>query len=300
MPNADFSEQNDPWDSFAREISGEPEAPADPAESGSTEAPDETSAEPAPDAAEEPADDSVDAATTDPGNEEAAPVEAPEEEATPVEPAEGDVSWNFLAEELGIKDAGTEPTERTNPADELFSDYTPTVLEEDEPSVQADVANEESEFGEGVESESTDEAERPRRRRRGRRRSGRGRSTSEKSDDSDGNGGDLEATVAEEESAEENQSEASEEKPARRRRSRRRGKRGGKERNDSPDVDDDDDLGEEASGDESKEPSKHRKIPTWGEAISVVVDANIEAHAKKPANKPSKGRRSKAKPRSKR
>ena len=47
-----------------------------------------------------------------------------------------------------------------------------------------------------------------------------------------------------------------------------------------------DDLGEEASGDESKEPSKHRKIPTWGEAISVVVDANIEAHAKKPANKP--------------
>ena len=50
----------------------------------------------------------------------------------------------------------------------------------------------------------------------------------------------------------------------------------------------------------AKEGSKHRKIPTWGEAISVVVDANMTTRSKQPASKPAKGRRRKSKSKPKR
>ena len=98
--------------------------------------------------------------------------------------------------------------------------------------------------------------------------------------------------------------EASDEKPAKRRRSRRRGKRGGKERTENVEAvagGDEADFGEDSEEDqaeESKDASKHRKIPTWGEAIAVVVNANIESRGQAGSSKPARGRRgqTKAKP----
>ena len=113
--------------------------------------------------------------------------------------------------------------------------------------------------------------------------------------------------------SEEQEAEA-EEKPNRRRRSRRRGRRGGKDRPDDKEegsadstagedgdaVSDDGEVAEEEATDKPREGGKHRKIPTWGEAISVVVDANMSSRAKQPASKPTKGRRGRSKSKPKR
>ncbi len=48
------------------------------------------------------------------------------------------------------------------------------------------------------------------------------------------------------------------------------------------DHDDDDDLGDAKLG--------HRGIPTWEEALSVIIDANMEARAKNPQSGQSRGR----------
>ncbi len=293
MPHADFSEQNDPWDSFARELGAENEPLDEIAEAPTEEPAEDVGQEPVEVAAEEPAEEVAEEVAEEAG----------------AEPEEGSVSWNFLAEELGIKDAGTEPVAAATPADEIFSDYTPTYIEpdsEDGPPANDDTEEEDAvdEFGQGLDGEDEQEpARRP--RRRGRRRSGRGRSTRETPTDDSG-GDSAEPTGAADDGTEENDAEG-EEKPSRRRRSRRRGKRGGKERADGNDAEasevPSEDSAESPEGDSdgaAKEGSKHRKIPTWGEAISVVVDANMTTRSKQPASKPAKGRRRKSKSKPKR
>lgn len=78
------------------------------------------------------------------------------------------------------------------------------------------------------------------------------------------------------------------EEPAPRTRSRRRGRRGGRDRNDKERAtesatphDDDVDLGLETDhvDDASEEaPTRHIKVPTWADAIAVLVEHNTENH----------------------
>lgn len=78
------------------------------------------------------------------------------------------------------------------------------------------------------------------------------------------------------------------EEPAPRTRSRRRGRRGGRDRNDkerttesAAPLDDDVDLGLETDhvDDGSEEaPTRHIKVPTWADAIAVLVEHNTENH----------------------
>ena len=337
MPHPDFSEQSDPWDSFAREIGAEgTDAEADEGASGAvseseaensrSDAVESDVSEPSDEAqaAVEPSlDDAGDGdsdceAEIDAPAPEAADAETvteePAKEEAAVEPEEGAVGWNFLAEELGIRGSSEAPIAEENPADKLFADYTPTYIEPDAPSGDAveEVEPEENVrdgFGDGLDSDSDAGEDRPKRpRRRGRRRSGRRRGGKTETERES-----AEATPAEsggeEESSRATGEAESDEKSGRRRRPRRRGRRGGKERSPGEDVENadvdaeaDEEAGEEAdvptedqAEGNTKEPVKHRKIPTWGEAISVVVEANIESRSKQPASKASKGRRGRSK-----
>jgi hypothetical protein len=101
----------------------------------------------------------------------------------------------------------------------------------------------------------------------------------------------------------EEETESEEEEPRRRRRRRRR-RRSGKKDSDGTAADEDADS--EAAGeaeeddsdahaeDKEEEPStlgvKHRKIPTWQEAVDVVIAANLESRSRNPSGG-SRGRR---------
>lgn len=145
-----------------------------------------------------------------------------------------------------------------------------------------------------------EDGERPKRKRpRRRRRGGRGRKSSNEATveenalgenvaDEQDNG---EATADTGESSEDGETR----KP-RRRRSRRRSRSGEKSEAtvEKSAVDDDDDELEDALGDDegkedddnprgSNRRQRHRNIPTWSEAIGMIVDANLEQRAKSPS-----------------
>jgi len=318
MPNPDFSEQSDPWDSFARELGAEEATDADESlspegdqvsdevgEGQSQEADVETEVpvnSPSPEAESLPDDSDTSKAVVD---------QSPQA-TEPTEPEEGSVDWNFLAQELGIKEAGDAPEPAENPADKLFADYTPSYIEPDEPD--QDPADEtrgddpvEDGFSDGLVGESEvaeEKAKTP--RRRGRRRSGRRRG--DRNDAADGpNEDDASESLIQASDEPETEEAESSEKTGRRRRPRRRGRRGGKERSGSDESTAEESEVKADSGgatdsveEEPKEPVKHRKIPTWGEAIGVVVEANLESRSKQPNAKPAKSRRGRAKSKSKR
>ena len=334
MPHPDFSEQSDPWDSFAREIGAEGaetdssdgatvpevETGTPEAETGTREAETVTScpsteadtSEAPPQSTEIDDSSSAGAADselkTDDGEEPLAE-EAGAAKADP-EPEEGAVGWNFLAQELGIQEVGEAPVAQENPADKLFADYTPSYIEPETPSSETaeDVEPEDSGadgFGDGLGLESdTEEQPAKRPRRRGRRRSGRRRGSKTESE-ADSTESSIEDRSVEDEVSSEASDAVSEEKSGRRRRSRRRGRRGGKERSPEEEVEktesnsgseaESDSGAQEEADEKPKEPVKHRKIPTWGEAISVVVEANLASRSKQPASKPTKGRRGRSK-----
>lgn len=141
----------------------------------------------------------------------------------------------------------------------------------------------------GAKSDAGDEEdeERPKRKRsRRRRRGGRGRKSPE------------EQTVTDEtseESPNELSSEASdEEEPSKPKRRRRRRPRSGEKRgeaaetSESPDGElEDTELGEDDAPRRGRQ--RHRNIPTWSEAIGMIVDANLEQRAKSPS-KPQSSR----------
>jgi ribonuclease E len=134
--------------------------------------------------------------------------------------------------------------------------------------------------------------------------------------DSDTDAADTEATTGEGEST----GDATEEKTGRRRR-RRRGRRGGRKRGedqsksdqgespsdspasvstapvaetDAPEAatasDDADAEDAEDAGETSSDRPKHRNIPTWPEAISMIVDSNLEARSTSPSADHGRGR----------
>lgn len=278
MPIDESLKPDDPWSDFAREVGAEGEQSS--FETVETADVFETETE---------------TTGAETGNSEAGQVEAEEPpaeeplESTKADPEssaleEGSASWDFLATELGLEGSRAPPEPETNPADDMFSDYTPTVLEE-----VAEVAAEEPNAPAEVELKS---GRRKRSRGRGRRRSSRASESMTDGEDKQGEEATVEAGA--ESVGDEEESADAAEKPARRRRGRRRGKRGdsdpdekgkGASKEGSGNGKESGAKGEADSPEDSAEETRHRKIPTWGEAISVVVDSNIDSRGK---NAPSK------------
>ena len=136
-------------------------------------------------------------------------------------------------------------------------------------------------------------------------------STDDLSHESDLSSGDDAAVDSSDTEVAEDSTEESEEQPTRRRR-RRRGRRGGRGRGESKDQakdvaaqESDGDTAvatvaaesDQAAASESEAPTepkgdktKHRSIPTWPEAIRMIVDSNLEARSKSPNASRSRGR----------
>jgi ribonuclease E len=183
--------------------------------------------------------------------------EITEEEESEV--MEGERELVEAAEEMGV-------------ADDLFGDV------EEEVAAEADVETEEGE-------PSGDEERRPRRRRRRRTRRGEkpSREQAEAADEAD------ESETEDEEDAaasvsefaddlfleDEDETEEREERP---RRGRRR--RPAAAEDEAAEIDEDEEEDELDSGGEPR--PAHRKIPTWEDAVSVVVDLNLESRARSP------------------
>lgn len=154
--------------------------------------------------------------------------------------------------------------------------------EADAEPADAEAANRDSEEGD------EDGARRRGRRRRGRRRGrGRGKSTSseaaEESDDAT-----EEPSDDDEQLSEAVESDGEQERSGRKRRSRRRRK---PVDSDVADVetDDLDDEAEEGDSSPRRAPS-HKNIPSWLDAIGVVVDSNIAARSERKRSSRSNGR----------
>ncbi len=147
-----------------------------------------------------------------------------------------------------------------------------------------------------------EETERPKRKRsRRRRRGGRGRksagervgaegetSNEQSSADEDGRSDDQSDKLSEEVSSD----EAGEEKAKRPRRRRSGQRKRPVEASSESDLDDDDLVGDEADDADSDDSQPrgagrgrqlHRNLPTWSEAIGMIVDANLEQRAKSPS-----------------
>ncbi len=178
----------------------------------------------------------------------------------------------------------------------------------DEQSVEEEFEGQELKEGAGEEA-STDERERPKRRRRRGRGRGPGRQDRERPEQEPAEEGDRwdEASEAEhgEEEAEtgergSEEAEGGEERPRRRRR-RGRGGRSSSERPtraESNDEADDETFDEEESdesahgeahdhdededGDEVGPRGSHKNIPTWSEAIGVMVETNMQSRKNSP------------------
>ena len=147
-----------------------------------------------------------------------------------------------------------------------------------------------------AEDSEGEEEERPKRKRSRRRRRGRGGRKKEAEQTTS-----EEKTLAEDASDEGGQGEDSEkdssedeEKP-RRRRSRRRSRRSSSSEDkvsrtdsDEPELSDEEILSGSRGG-SGRDRTGHRNMPTWEEALSVIVDANVENHSKAPS-KPSSPR----------
>jgi len=151
-------------------------------------------------------------------------------------------------------------------------------------------------------SEDSDKEERPKRRRSRRRGRGRGRGRKTEAEQTPSeevteaqsplNGEDRKESSEEgKESSEEETSEDGE-KP-RRRRPRRRSRRSASE--DNPRETDDseaavlykeDDL-PEGDGSSPRDSIGHRNMPTWAEALSVIIEGNLELHSKTPSRQSS-------------
>jgi ribonuclease E len=187
------------------------------------------------------------------------------------------------------------------------------LFTEGEEAVFAEDIPETAESEEGEEGEGDETKKRPRRRRRGGRGRGRGRredrAESTGDDDEDSAEESDESAEGEDEAVETTDSEG-EERPEKRRRRRRggRGRSRSEEDSDTSEADDSqvrrriaahvgeddgdsDDDDDEDSSEEAR--SGHRNLPTWNDAIGVIVEGNLAQRSKAPAKQqggPSRGR----------
>ena len=217
-------------------------------------------------------------------------------------------NWSGLASELGVVPQ-TEPTAATS--DLGASVASDTVETRD--AAPSEVADPEAGFEEprpveGVQMTTVDStADRPtqerpeskapeRRRRRGSRGGSRKRSSSDQS------GSDDESTKSEPDAEGSGQEGEPAREPRRRRRSRRTASpnRDREERRETserttPETETVDAGSEsltdsdDAESDEGRQ-QKHRKIPSWEEAVGLVVNANLESRAKSPQGEKKTGR----------
>jgi hypothetical protein len=159
------------------------------------------------------------------------------------------------------------------------------------------------EFAEGDDSDVLAEAEtteRPK-RKRSRRRRGRGKKVSDETTESIEEEKD---STSEKSSADDSELEDETARPKRRRRRRSRRKPDAEENGaeplddaaasdnteyDADDDDDDDDVSYAGSKKSGRGRPVHQNLPTWQEAVGMIVDANLESRAKSPS-KPSSPR----------
>ncbi len=226
-----------------------------------------------------------------------------------MEEALSDTAWDVDAGEANAEDdadgQGISGEAARSAFDALFSDgasaWGSAFL--DKPKRDNLPAADESRFGDDSEltsradaldatsgdepDQSEEEEDRPKRKRaRRRRRGGRGRKSA-----------DLEASNetasdADEKKAEELAEDGDSPRPKRRRRRRSRGSADGGDGQSAAE----DQLEEAVTGednDEGENPrrgrQRHRNIPTWSEAIGMIVDSNLEERAKSPS-KPQSSR----------
>ena len=192
----------------------------------------------------------------------------------------------------GVSFFEPDSVQETDTADiDISDDLDNEADEQPDQEFEPSETDEESRDGEtGIASRG-----RRRRPRGGRRRRPSSRSdteTEEQTDtderaqgdqDSDGDAGEDEASTAGE------QDQPSEGRSRRRRRRRRPSRRdeteaGDQETSEGGETTDDDnaDIGSDSDegSDEKSETKKHRKIPTWDEAVSVIVTTNLESRSK--------------------
>jgi hypothetical protein len=163
---------------------------------------------------------------------------------------EGDLAETSGEGELTPTEAGA-ATDDLETLDELFGDAEETAAEA---------------------TETSGEEEPRRRRRRRRRRSRRGERAEEGAAAGEAESGELEDEELEESAALDDEADEEEEFMPRER-PRRRAAATAEEPDDEGDELDD--------GEEGGRPA-HRKIPTWDEAVGIVIANNMEARAKSP------------------
>ncbi|MCA9230874.1 MAG: hypothetical protein KDA57_09495 [Planctomycetales bacterium] len=150
----------------------------------------------------------------------------------------------------------------------------------------------EEQYDEPVEDDET----RPKRRRSRRRRRGRGgRRAETEVPSSEQEVGEEEDQVQEGDSGDSGQELSTEEARPRRRRSRRRSRRSSTADDPTKVVDSesvrsaDEEDSFEDEGSSERYSKGHRNMPTWAEALSIIVEANLEQRSKSP-NKPNTSR----------
>jgi ribonuclease E len=263
---------------------------------------DELGLEPMP-TAEPPAAEVPEELAGDEADEEAVEEAKPEEFAAVEEPSDTR-DWAPPAEdEERIEVAQEEPVaeeEAETDQDPLSLDSEPFVDEVAEAlDLETDEEIEEAEATQGQEEAPP----RPRRRRRGGRRRRRADAPDADSTATE----DVEEAEPKEEMEVDREEEAAvadegppEPTTRKRRRRRRRAPRGEREAGEpkdaaeDADLDDEDDDGEELpeGADQGRRAAKHRKIPSWAEAIGVIIEGNLASRSRGQGGSRGRGRRS--------
>lgn len=153
---------------------------------------------------------------------------------------------------------------------------------------------------EGILEEQTSEKSKPKRRRR---RRGRGRKSTDTENTEEDVDGTVEAIPDDNDNAEVSAADddvgdtkhSAETRPKRRRRRRGRKSATSAEANhtasdESHDQDDFEELDRQPKLQDQTTKASHQNIPTWQEAIGVMIDSNMDARAKTPEKSSSRGR----------
>ncbi len=250
----------------------------------------------------------------------------PRRRSTPSPSSQKSSDWSGLAGDLGVEStkepqAVSGEAETTAKADQPESPAEQDLATSESSTPEIDTTTAESSSGEAVEVASSDgeESEEPRKPRGRRRRSRRGRGGKGKEERKAAVSDETEEAPQAEKKQEDSDSDSPTEKTGsgrrRRRRPRRKSAASRKETSETADekseilasddaIEDDDDIKllpslVDAEHDEDNEdhpkrsPGKrsHRSIPTWAEAIELILATNKENRAKEPQRGEQRGRR---------
>ncbi len=177
--------------------------------------------------------------------------------------------------------------------------FPPPEHGQEQPSFEAEDSADSLASTDETQEKTSEDEERPKRKRSRRRRRGRGGRKSE-TEQTTGEEAPVEeaaiegaagegAAGGESEDNGTDEAPSDEEKKPRRRRSRRRSRRSENsedpvKRTDVEEAEGSDDEVSESCESSGRDSTGHRNMPTWSEALSVIVEANIENHSKTPSS----------------